>query len=202
MSKCIWRNKDWLKEQYIDLKKSMHTIGLENGVGETCIHKWLHRFDIAIRTRSVAMKGLKKSEEHKQKLSDWAKTRVGILNPNYSHGKSKKNKQLRFKDYRNLRQGTFERDGFECVECGYDGDLEMHHIQPVKQFPELATDKDNVITLCRRCHKHLHFSTENFANSVKPRTGNAELSGVNPNRFFEGSTSKCVETIYETVSNN
>jgi len=204
-SNGIWTNKNWLVEQYINLKKSMRTIARENNVGETCIHKWLHRFEIPIRPRSVSMRGLKKSEEHKRKLSEWAKTRVGVLNPNYSHGRSKKNKQLRFKDYRNLRNKTFERDGFACVECGFDGDLQMHHIQPVKEFPELATNEDNVITLCKSCHKHLHFGTENLANSVKPQlfeVGNAEPSTTtarwNPDWMSTPTgAGACVETIYE-----
>jgi len=43
---------------------------------------------------------------------------------------------------------------------------------------------------------------ENFANSVKLRTGNAELNTLYPIYENKGNGVKCVETIYEAVSNN
>jgi len=203
--KNIWHNKDWMIEQYINQKKSMRTIGLENNVGETCLHKWLHRLNIPIRSRSESMRGIEKTDEHRAKLSQLAKRNIGKLNHNWKHGKSKLHRRLRFKNYFRTREMVFKRDNYECQQCGLDMKLNMHHIKPVKDFPELVDDLNNLITLCKSCHRKLHFPIENFANSVKPqpyRVGNAELSGVNPDRFFEGSTSKCVETIYETVSNN
>jgi len=203
--KNLWQEKEILIEKYVNQKKSMNTIANELGCGETVIHKWLHRHNVSIRPRSEAMAGIEKSEEHKIKLSEWAKKRKGILNANWKHGRAKKHYGLRIKNYRKLRRLTFERDSYECQECGSDMNLHCHHIKTVKDFPELVGDLNNLLTLCRTCHRRLHFPIANFANSVKPQhfnriegVGNAELNLLDPS----GTNDKCVETIHEAVSNN
>lgn len=60
----------------------------------------------------------------------------------------------------NIRRQALERDGFECQHCGADRDEigrnpDVHHVQPVRSFddPEDAHTMENVITLCRSCHR-------------------------------------------------
>jgi len=201
MKMSLWRNKDYLVRQYVVLEKSMKTISQELGIGETCVHKWIHRFNIPVRTRSESMSGIEKSEEHKAKLSMWAKKRIGKLNANWKNGKTKEALRVRYRGYRERKRIVLERDNYECQECGLDIDLHIHHIKQIKDFPELANDITNCITLCKYCHRKLHFSKENSANSAKARTVNAELNSDNPNIVI-GMSDKCVETIYGAVSNN
>lgn len=201
----LWKNKEWLIEQYINQKKSMKTIASLSGVGETCIHKWLHRFSIPIRSRSNAMKGLKKSDEHKVKLANWAKQRTGNKNPNWKGGVTKIGLLIRGRGYRQRRKLVLERDNYECQECGIDMDLHIHHIKLVKDNPELVNELSNCVTLCGKCHRKLHFPKENLANSVKPQlfeVGNAEPSTTtarwNPDWMSTPTgAGACVETIYE-----
>lgn len=40
----------------------------------------------------------------------------------------------------------------ECEYCQSTFFLELHHIKPFWQFPELELDPTNVCTLCRKCH--------------------------------------------------
>lgn len=56
------------------------------------------------------------------------------------------------RDYRELRDDVFDRDGHRCANCGAKGNLEIHHIRPWGQFPELRFDRENCITLCTQCH--------------------------------------------------
>lgn len=49
-------------------------------------------------------------------------------------------------------------DDFTCQRCGTTEELESHHIIPVSRAPELATDLNNGITLCEKCHKLYHSS--------------------------------------------
>jgi 5-methylcytosine-specific restriction protein A len=51
-----------------------------------------------------------------------------------------------------LRLAALRRDGFRCRECGVRGKLEVDHVKPVRDFPDLAFDLANLQALCARCH--------------------------------------------------
>lgn len=59
-----------------------------------------------------------------------------------------------------IRRQALERDGYECQHCGIDkGALgrnpDVHHVRPVRSFerPEDAHTMENVVSLCRSCHR-------------------------------------------------
>jgi 5-methylcytosine-specific restriction protein A len=39
-----------------------------------------------------------------------------------------------------------------CEACGSVAELNVHHLQPFHEHPELELDPDNLITLCRKHH--------------------------------------------------
>lgn len=50
-----------------------------------------------------------------------------------------------------------ERQGFRCADCGAENKpLEIHHVIPRHENPDLAFDIDNVVALCHDCHKLRH----------------------------------------------
>ncbi|OWJ72518.1 endonuclease [Haematobacter massiliensis] len=51
-----------------------------------------------------------------------------------------------------LRWIILERDGWQCVCCGARRRLEVDHIKPVRNAPELAFDPANLQALCPSCH--------------------------------------------------
>lgn len=51
-----------------------------------------------------------------------------------------------------LRIQALRRDGFQCVQCGARGRLEVDHIQPTFKRPDLAFDLSNLQSLCASCH--------------------------------------------------
>jgi len=55
-----------------------------------------------------------------------------------------------------IRQLCFERDNWMCQKCGVTENLHCHHINGYAQNKILANDVDNVITLCKNCHKEIH----------------------------------------------
>lgn len=59
---------------------------------------------------------------------------------------------LKSKRWPALRMQALRRDEFRCVQCGERARLEVDHIQPVRDAPELAFDLSNLQTLCARCH--------------------------------------------------
>ena len=69
---------------------------------------------------------------------------------------SKEGRQARNKYQNHLqrnRAAIKSRDNNECQLCGSKTELQPHHILPRNQFPEKACDNDNIITLCKTCHK-------------------------------------------------
>lgn len=58
--------------------------------------------------------------------------------------------------YKQWRGNVLLRDGYKCVICGSEDNLEAHHVKPVAKFPDLALDINNGITLCQRCHYEEH----------------------------------------------
>lgn len=41
-----------------------------------------------------------------------------------------------------------------CIACGRTGDLEVHHVKPFHEKPELELDDQNLVTLCADpCHR-------------------------------------------------
>jgi 5-methylcytosine-specific restriction enzyme A len=54
--------------------------------------------------------------------------------------------------WKRLRVEILRRDDFACVQCGKRGRLEIDHIRPVRDAPELAYAPENLQTLCVSCH--------------------------------------------------
>jgi hypothetical protein len=61
-----------------------------------------------------------------------------------------------------VRRAALHRDGYECQRCGagvaeIGRNPDVHHIDPVRTFdnPEAAHQLDNVVSLCRSCHRRV-----------------------------------------------
>lgn len=54
------------------------------------------------------------------------------------------------------RTRVLKRDGFTCVKCGSNKNLQVHHLWGYKENPELAIVDDNGVTLCKDCHDQYH----------------------------------------------
>jgi len=66
----LYKDRDWLEDQYINMRKSAPQIAKENDRGRSTIYSWLKKFNIKIRSKSDALKGRKLSDEHKRKVSE------------------------------------------------------------------------------------------------------------------------------------
>ncbi len=69
-------DEEWLKEQYITLKRGTPQIAKDLDVSTGFVYSYLKKYSINIRSRSEANKGIPKSEEHKRKLSKIASNRI------------------------------------------------------------------------------------------------------------------------------
>ena len=61
--------------------------------------------------------------------------------------------------YKEWRKKVYQRDKYKCVLCGNDksGELQAHHIKPVKSNKELILDVSNGLTVCKKCHREIHY---------------------------------------------
>lgn len=55
-------------------------------------------------------------------------------------------------EWKKARYETLKKYGPVCMLCGSDYRIVVDHIKPVKKFPELALDPDNLQVLCNDCN--------------------------------------------------
>lgn len=72
-------------------------------------------------------------------------------------GATKQNRLIRNSSrYLYWRRLVLERDGYECVKCKSEINLNVHHIVPFAKDHSKRFLIDNGITLCKRCHQNEH----------------------------------------------
>jgi 5-methylcytosine-specific restriction endonuclease McrA len=77
---------------------------------------------------------------------------------------------MAMKDYKDKRwlkkrQVILKRDDYLCKECKRYGKRrqaeQVHHINPLEEYPELILTNDNLISLCTKCHDKMHDRNNN-----------------------------------------
>ena len=62
--------------------------------------------------------------------------------------------------WKHKRAVILRRDGYRCQICKRYGRAreatEVHHIKHADEFPELAYDNGNLVSLCHACHNAQH----------------------------------------------
>ena len=64
------------------------------------------------------------------------------------------------KKWKKLRAAILRRDKYQCQKCKRYGRirpaLTVHHIKHLDEYPELAYDPKNLVSLCAACHNEEH----------------------------------------------
>jgi len=62
--------------------------------------------------------------------------------------------------WKRKRKAILKRDGYLCQICkryGRRTDAQtVHHIKHLDEYPELALENSNLISVCNACHNKLH----------------------------------------------
>jgi hypothetical protein len=116
------------------------------------------------------------TEETKVRIAEITRARTprGEAHYAYSHGRFQRSLSLRRQpEYVEWRNAVFARDGYRCRDCGdaRGGNLRAHHEKPMGDFPDLAYDVDNGVTLCHPCHELRHFKPDSIRNERKRKRG-------------------------------
>ena len=80
---------------------------------------------------------------------------------NWKGGVSDGDRLLRNKFRREIARLILRRDNYTCQICGARGvDMQIDHIQPWADYPELRFNTENCRTLCTKCHYRVTFNRE------------------------------------------
>jgi len=96
------------------------------------------------------------------------------------------NKFLKTKASRDLSGPCIERDNYTCQCCFHKAlakHLVIHHLYGVSTHPELALELDNVITVCKYCHKDFHSSLGGSNIPCTPRDFYNFVKNFTVNKF-------------------
>lgn len=63
-------------------------------------------------------------------------------------------------NYNSWRRRVKRRDDAVCRKCNVSYNLHVHHIRPLRKYPEFALAIENGLTLCEKCHKKLQGKEE------------------------------------------
>lgn len=108
------------------------------------------------RKRSLSTRRLigEKSKESNLKKGWWKREK----NPAWKGGITYiRNKLVSYYDYKVWRDFILKRDDYQCLMCLSKKDLQVHHIIPVYENKKKIIDIDNGLTLCKYCHKMMHY---------------------------------------------
>lgn len=178
-----FREKQWLIQEYIVKKKTASDIAGEFKVHPMAITYWLRKHKI-----------LRRNTTETRKIKYWGQSgeknpmfnRRGSKHPNWHGGLT----PFRQKMYKTLEakkwfKEIYKRDGKQCKNCGYNKNLQVHHILPVRDYPLLILDINNGIVLCKKCHdktkcKETRYAKKffNLLKETNDRGGNDNLSPV------------------------
>ena len=78
------------------------------------------------------------------------------------------------KAWERKRAAILRRDGYQCQRCKRYGRQRqatmVHHIKHYDEYPELALDNNNLISLCNDCHNAEHPEKAAEANRCRKKT--------------------------------
>lgn len=134
-----------LRSQGNNVKGIAETVGIDRRT----IHRWLKKGEKA------------RIGKYANFYSDWEKATeeyYKVNPPKNTYASKNVQKRLLYsqRGMGKFKREVLERDDYTCVCCGYDDELEIHHLEGVTENPNLMAVVDNGVTLCRYCHSKFH----------------------------------------------
>ena len=155
----VFREKDWLIENYVLKKRSTGEIAQEFGVTDAAILFWLRKHGIQRRTVSEA-----------RDIKHWGLSgpdnpmwnRLGELNPRWLGGVTAERQAFyASQEWKSACSEVWKRDKETCQRCGLvhaDDPCVPFHIHHVTSFSvkELRAEVSNLLLVCEPCHQWIH----------------------------------------------
>lgn len=152
------RDAKWLRRQYIDKKRSAYAIAKKCGVVENTVLYFLSKFGIARRT-AAEVRSFKYWGSGGDKNPMFG--RSGSTNPNWQGGHTPERQRFYSSaEWKKAAKEVRKRDRLRCRRCEKklkrrSRRTHIHHIIPFR-YKKHRADPDNLVLLCRRCHRFVH----------------------------------------------
>jgi thymidylate synthase (FAD) len=157
-----YKDRDWLHEQYVVKNLDQKAMAQLAGVSHHTIRARIRRYRLQ-KSMGSWTKGRAPWNKEKRYKAGWRHSpeakelfrqqKLGASNPQWKGGITPRAIVIR-RGMKELRPQVFARDNYQCQLCGIvSKQLDAHHILPIWARPDLALDMDNLVTLCRPCHK-------------------------------------------------
>lgn len=183
---ALYRNKQWLEEQ---LQQGLHADQMAElaGCSVEAIKKWVYAYELSLNKRPTPFqkgftpwnKGkpgyqLDLSPESLEKRRENAilSTKRGPES-NFWKGGSSDHRELIGAWTRQIAPQVHHKFNYICQRCGCKGgELHAHHLVPVFADESLAYKFENLVSLCKDCHKYIHRNhlEAEFAEKFQPIT--------------------------------
>lgn len=167
-----WRSFEWMQAKR-EAGLSVQEIADAAGCSYHNIRKWLRIHDLQFDHRDYQFGGdgfvpwnkdkkgysqPPRTEEHLEKLRE--KQRRGAAS-NFWRGGVSSERSLIAAWTTQQAPRVHKKYDYVCQVCGQKGGrLHAHHVKPVVDYPELAFDFENLITVCEDCHAKIHRGRE------------------------------------------
>src|SRR5262249_37855363 len=168
-----YKDPAWLREQYVIHNLDQETLAQLAGVSPHTIRAWIRKHRLQKPQGSWA-RGVSTWNKGKRYKPGWRHTeetrrlmsqqKRGVGNPQWRGGITQDAIKMR-RDIEDIRPQMLERDHYRCRLCGNTHkQLDMHHVLPIWARPDLALAVDNIVTLCRPCHKKVNNHEEEYVD--------------------------------------
>ncbi len=171
-------DKAWLEEHYLKQGKYDQAIADELGCAVATVTKWrriqgvrrratrIRRVCaqcgvVVLKSPSVVARNVHFFCDKDCKCVWQSKHRVGENAANWKGGPTGERKTWMQNGGRQFNTACRKRDDYTCQRCGRVFDkrsngLSVHHKASFLEYPGLRSEEANGITLCRKCHYHIH----------------------------------------------
>jgi thymidylate synthase (FAD) len=173
-AKDTYQSKQWLEAEF-SKGRSTREIAFELGVQTQTIKKWayIHKLDWEKKiwnkgttyTLFISDEERERRRIHAKRLNSSLIRKSGPDHPSWKVDLPEHKRAYNWLKYE--RANFLERAENKCEECGCEHErLHCHHIKPVRLFPGLGTDPENIVVLCPSCHKKAHYMVPSAAMVV------------------------------------
>jgi thymidylate synthase (FAD) len=164
---ALYRSQDWLEARlteglHVDEMAKLANCSIE------CIKKWVYAYGLTLNKRPSGTKNpwnkgkggyqLRLTEESRQKRLEnaYKYTRRGSAS-NFWKGGTAPDRMLIGAWTRQIAPQVHRKFNYVCQKCGTrGGELHAHHLIPVFADVLLAYEFDNLVSVCKPCHEHIH----------------------------------------------